>query len=547
MKKIVLWTMAALMAAALLTGCALSGNDTPVTEDQANQFDFGTLPTVGINWDVMNGEDEEEPTEYVPQLPEEIVPVKSYGVNTTTDVVAGDMDAVRYVMIYNPDVYDEDYPYLSTGLSTGNLGMQVEVDLNKGGLENPVTYIGADQGKLNENVPFDQLGGEGSRSNAMIEPFQVGDTESFYCYDNLSIDNPRILRTFTCRYAGTNCNIWVADCEISEEIILDYGTQFDTYIYPNVTQTFGQPRFSQYGGKVNLLYYPMPDGIGGCFSYSDLYAHDEVTMDQIFSYGLNLDLDILHINGSYTAYEQMQTFMRSTMAHEFQHLICATNAFETIDMNICPVWINEAMSGYIEEVLYPGVKNDENGGHLDAFRQGELIRNGQSMYNFSSTATDFGVYGSVYLYAEYMAGLAGEDVFSNFHSYWRGSYSDTLCDAEALAEAFPLNVRLAIDDSISYPDAILFDSFYEEWLSKLTLQFYLELLSKDDTDPEAFSLVDGRDLLYNQINAATIEGGGRIIVALQGDSYTIPADADEGLIYVGLNADFEPVTALIYQ
>jgi len=545
MKKIALWTMVAVLAAALLAGCALSGKDAPVTEDQANKYDFGTLPTVGINWDVMNGD--EEPTEYVPQLPEETVPVREYGVNTTTNVVANDLDPVRYVMIYNPDVYDEDYPYLSIGRSTGSLGMQVEVDLNKGGLEEPVTYMGADQGQLNENVPFDKLGGEGSRANSMIEPYKVGDTEIFYCYDNVSLDNPRIAVDFTCRYAGTNCNIWVAGCEISEAVIQDYGNQFDTYIYPNVTQTFGQPRFSQYGGKVNLLYYPMPDGYGGCFSFLDLYAFDEVTLSDIMTYGVNTDLDILHINGNYTVYEQMQTFMRSTMAHEFQHLICATNAFETADMNICPVWINEAMSGYIEEVLYPGVKNDENGGHLEAFRQGEFVRNGQSMYNFNSTTTDFGVYGSVYLYAEYMAGLAGEDVFSNFHSYWRGSYSDTLCDAEALAEAFPLNARMAIDDSISYPDTIIFDSFYEEWISKLTLQFYLELLSKDDTDPEAFSLIDGQDLLYNQINAATIEGGGRIIVALQGDSYTIPADADEGLIYVGLNKDFEPVTALIYK
>ena len=84
-------------------------------------------------------------------------------------------------------------------------------------------------------------------------------------------------------------------------------------------------------------------------------------------------------------------------------------------------------------------------------------------------------------------------------------------------------------------------------MSKLTLQFYLELLSKDDTDPEAFSLVDGRDLLYNQINPATIEGGGRIIIALQGDSYTIPSDADTGLIYVGLNGNFEPVTELVFR
>ena len=138
-------------------------------------------------------------------------------------------------------------------------------------------------------------------------------------------------------------------------------------------------------------------------------------------------------------------------------------------------------------------------------------------------------------------------MFSSFHRYWRASYSPTLCVEEALAEAFPMNVYAAVDNSISYPSTMVFDSEYEKWLSKLTLQFYLELLGRDATEPEAFATIDCRELLYNQINPATIEGGGRIIVALQGDAYTIPYDADAGLVYVGLNSDFEPVTDLIYR
>ena len=542
MKKTMVKILALFLVIALLAGCSAAGNMAAQQEDvQENRFDFGTLPTVGINWDYM---DEYEETQ--PLYPEEVVYVDNYAVDTSTTLIYNTADPVRYVMIYNPDVYDEQYGYLNSGRSTGNLGMQVEVDLNRGGLEQPLTLMGADQGKLNENVPFDEFGGEGDRSNAMITPFKVGDTEIFYCYDTVSLDNKRIARTFTCRYAGTHCNVWVADSNMSEALIQDYGTQFDTYIYDNVVSSFGQPRFSQYGGKVNLLYYPMPDGIGGCFSYWDIYAFDEVTLDEIITYGLNTDLDILHINANYTAYPEMQTFMRSTMAHEFQHLICATNTFETVGFKSCPVWLNEAMSGYIEEKLYPGVK-ESGSSHMTAFRYSDLIRNGQSMYNFNHDTNDFGVYGSVYLYAQYAAFLAGEDVFSSFHRYWRASYSPTLCVEEALAEAFPMNVYAAVDNSISYPSTMVFDSEYEKWLSKLTLQFYLELLGRDATEPEAFATIDCRELLYNQINPATIEGGGRIIVALQGDAYTIPYDADAGLVYVGLNSDFEPVTDLIYR
>ena len=544
MKKTTIKFVALLLAVALLAGCTAAGNQPPKTDDvQENQFDFGTLPTVGINWDAMNSDDETTG----PLYPEEVISVDNYWVDTSTTTLTNPSDPVRYVMIYNPAVYDEMNPYLDTSRSTGSMGMQVEVDLNRGGLEEERTYMGIDQGKLNEKLSFDELGGEGDRAQAMITPFRVGDTKIFYCYDTVSMNNPRIARTFTCRYAGTNCNVWVADCQMSEAVVNDYGTQFDNYIYANVVSTFGPSRFAQYGGKVNLLYYPMPDGIGGCFGFYDLYASDQVTLQEITTYGLNTDLDILHINGNYTSYDYMQTYMRSTMAHEFQHLICATNAFENLDFTICPVWINEAMSGYIEELLYPGVKEDDFCGHMDAFRQDQLIRNGQSMYNFYNTNTEVGVYGSVYLYAQYVANLAGSDVFSSFHRYWRSSYSPTLSDAEALAEAFTMDVHAAVDESIPYPSTLLFDNEYEAWLSKLTLQFYLELLSKDDTDSAAFATVDGRDLLYNQINPATIEGGGRIIIALQGDAYTIPYDADRGLIYVGLNADFEPVTDLIYR
>ena len=52
MKKTTIKFVALLLAMALLAGCTAAGNQPPKTDDvQENQFDFGTLPTVGINWD----------------------------------------------------------------------------------------------------------------------------------------------------------------------------------------------------------------------------------------------------------------------------------------------------------------------------------------------------------------------------------------------------------------------------------------------------------------------------------------------------------------
>ena len=541
--------LAVLLALMLLVGCGAKEDDSLVSQvdDEAmeNQFTFATLPTIGINdW---NDEDPTEPAEIEEEKP--LLPVDTYTLDSTTNVIANAEDPVRYVMIYNPEVYDPNAVYTTGNTrSTGSLGLQVEVDLNRGTMgEEEVTYKGLSQDDLNKDVPLDELAGKGGvRAPSLVTPFQVGDVKTFYCYDEKSMDSGRITRDFTCRYAGEYCNVWVAGMEMTDDMIKEYGAQFDTYIYESVVETFGESRFAKYGGKVNLLYYPLPEGLLGCFCMLDLFAADEATPMEVQTYGLNTGLDILHINGNYATYPQLQTDMNSTLAHEFQHLICATNVFQTLNFTQMDVWLNEAMSGYIEEQLYPGVKAGEYG-HIFALTDSDLVRNGQSLYNFESDYTDCGVYGNVYLYSEYLAGVAGGDVFSNIHKYWRTSFSPTLSTAEALIKSVPADVGAAINSSITYPAGVTFRTEEEEFMSKLTLQFYLELLDVEETDPANFASFEHTALLYNQISAASIEGGGRIIIALQGDSFTIPKDADSGLIYVGLNEDFQVVTPLIYR
>ena len=543
MKKIkYLRLLTLVLAFTMLLGCGSAESSIPQEEVVLeNDFTIPTFPTDFVVEAVGEYADDETDDDTDALIPAGSFPVEELEL-LYTDVVANDFIPVRYVMIYNPRIHDT----YDTVLSTGSIGNQVEVDLNKGGLEEPITYLGASQDELSGDVPLDELIQEGSRAGTIITPYQVGDTRDFYCYDNISLDNGRISRNFTCRYAGTYCNIWTSGTDMSESLIEDYGDQFDNYIYNSVVTTFGQPRFSKNGGKVNLLYYPMPSNIGGCFCMWDLFARDEVLASEITAYGLNTDHDILHINADLTSYDYLETFMRSTMAHEFQHLICATNTFETPDLTVCPTWFNEAMSGYIEEVLYPGVKSG-SGGHLTAFLQSDLVRNGQSLYTFTTETDDIGVYGSVYLYSEYLAELAGDDVFSRFHKYWRSSYSSTLSGPEAILNAVPKDVYQVVHSCTPYPKNIAIDTADETWMSKLTLQFHLELLNREANDPDAFSTIDARDLVYNQINPASIEGGGRIIVALQDDVFVVPQDADKGLFYIGLDKDFNPVTALIYN
>lgn len=527
-------TIALLMGLLLLLGLAGCGPEyqPPAMNYPTVDPDF-TRPTILDPYEIITTRPDEEPEPTVaPTEP------------PASDVLSG--DDLRYVMIYNPNIYDENLSYNSTGRNTGRFGSQIDVDAFRGtgleGEEEPKLLF-MTPNDLNMGFGMGDINTDGNRAEVLEPVYQQGDTQVFYCFSPYSMQS-RQQQEFLCQYAGLFCNIWTYNCGLTTSQIQDYGTEFDS-IYTEMVLTFGQPRFTNNGGKVNLLYYPMQDGIAGCFYTGDLYTAYEVSEQEIQMYGINTNHALMNLNSLYAEIPQFEVVMNATQAHEFQHLINFTNCLEA---NVAMrTWLNEAMSGYIEEKLYPGTKENAMYGHLESFASSNLIRHGQSMYNFKTVDSDIGVYGSVYLFAEYLANLAGDDIFSEIHSYWRDSYSRTLSEAEAMAESVPSSLYGKIDTSVNYPSNLSFDSDSEEWMSKLILDFYLSVLTADSSDPRAFSHVDGSTLLYDEINAAEIEGGGRVIIALSGDSFEIPDDADSGLVYIGLNSDFEVITDIIYQ
>lgn len=478
------------------------------------------------NGDVIEAEPEEEET----------------GIEVVEDDVLED-DDLAYVLIYNPLIYDENKLKDKSQLSTGDFGSQIEVSGSRGdGLDEESQLGSISQAQLNANIMWDEINLDGNRAEPMGVDYEEGDEREFYCYTSDSMDS-RIKKEFECVYAGEYCYIW-SDGDMDADDLEEYGEEFDDEIYEEVVETFGEPRFVGETGKVNLMFYPMMNGLGGCFCGLDIFSEDEVNSRLVEKYGYNTNHAMVHINSRYAEQSSMKTWVYGTMAHEFQHLICASNSFHTTDDIWCRTWLNESMSGYIEEELYEGSKED--GGHIRAFNKSGLIRNGQSLYNFTTTQGDIGVYGSVYYFAEYLNDLAGDDVFSGVHEYWRESYSDTLCEGEALMNAVPKSVKKEINRLIEYPNAVKFDNDAEEWMSKLVLDFYIKMLS-EDTDIDAFEDIDREDILYDNRDGTNIEGGGRIIVAVKDGEFEVPSDAESGLIYVGLDKDFNVITGYIYQ
>lgn len=452
---------------------------------------------------------------------------------------------VSYVLIYNPHIYDES-KYWNETLNTGSLGDQIDISMHRADELEPLEP---------EFLPFTQpnaaelFGGREDdlnefRAGGLQPDYQVGDTHDFYVTLG-GTDAVRTLNTFDCLYSGEHCCVWSLGDSITTAAAEGIGTEFDEVIYETDVRLFGEPRYADEGGKVHLLYYPLGQGLLGYFSLIDLFATGEWDDATVSYYSMNLDHAIVHLNSLFAQDSRYEEMVYSTTAHEFQHLINASDIFTRMELYYSSTWLNEAMSGYVEEYLFPGVKNDE--GHYDAFCHSERIRHGQSMFNFETDSWDIGVYGSVFLFSEYLADIAGEEVFHGIHDYWRYSFSPTLDDAESIYYSVPEEMQEAISEAYVYPDTVRFDTNEQEWLSKLILDYYLSLLCFDEEDPETYANVEAQTLLYDEINPADIEGGGRVIVATVNGTYEIPEDADYGLLYIGLDEHFRPITNIIYK
>ena len=521
-KRILAMALCALLFVGCLAGC--SDYDYPIPTAPVYTGPKYTMPPTLPDF----GQDDPTPTQPQQTEPVQTQPVQDNGLTAK----AG--ESIQYVMIYNPLIYADDAH--TEALQTGSIGQQISVELNRAdGLgstseTDPFTQVTLDPSFI-EKINLD-----GGRADGLGKVYQVGDRENFYCGSQKDI-NTREERTFTCVYAGAHANIWTYE-NADSAMIQKLGNAFDQTTYQSCVDRFGSARF---GDVVNILIYPFSGNQStvGFFCGYDLFSHmecDDVTAKQ---YGVNRDINVININQLWL--QQEQTVI-STLAHEFQHLLCFTGYFAA--GNQCDVWFNEAMSGYIEEVLYTGIKS----GHFSDFHSSQRIRNGQSLYNFGIDATSFsfdiGVYGSVFLFSEYLKNLAGEDVFSQFHSKWRRTYTpmDTF---DCLYSVVPENVRQQIDNLVQYPAGVRFESQAQEWCSKLTLSFYLSTFTQDQNAAANYKNIATEYLVYDSTRAAQIEGGGRILLATKDGTFQIPEDADAGLVYVGLNEDLQIVTNIV--
>ncbi len=348
-------------------------------------------------------------------------------------------------------------------------------------------------------------------------------------------------RTFRLAAEGEHCYIWAMEddatgfTDAQAALMLE---QFETLIYPSDTERFGAFRDLAGDGKLHIVTYTMnSSSVCGFFDSYDLYTKEEIAVidpDDPDSYNC---LPIININARMA---NREAIVYGTLAHEFQHLILrsavlASPANEGLlgGEKTVGTWLNEGFSMAAEEFCYPGSVAEQ--GYVDAFERSDKVRLGMSYQNFDASATDVGAYGQSFLFTEYLKAQCGDTVFSNVLTYWKSAAQpDRLTEAQAISAELSEEQTDALHALCAYPDALKtrIGSDSEVLLSEFALAFRLAMVLK--AEDGMFSIGASDPHLPEYVGSGRrIEGGGALLLE-SGGSFTVPADADSGLIFVGI-------------
>ena len=421
------------------------------------------------------------------------------------------------VLIYNPLPYDAEENRLFSGTIT-----QAQADVE------PVGDAAFTPGMHKTGRDLSR-----GRKDQSLQDFWVCTDLNTYRYDR---------HTFQLAAEGEHCRIWTMQedsLSFTGEQTAAMLEQFETVIYPTETADFGGFRDIGGDGKLEIVTYAMnSSSVCGFFDSYDLYTREEISAidpDDADSYNC---LPIINVNSRMADRDRV---VYGTLAHEFQHLILRSSVLaspanadllgreKTID-----VWLNEGFSMAAEELCYPGSVADQ--GYMEAFGNSEKVRLGMSYRHFDATASDVGAYGQSFLFAEYLRTQCGDGVFRDILAYWRGAKSlSALSEAQAIRTLLRSEQVDATELLLTYDEPVSekLGSEEEILLSKFALAFRLAILL--NAQEGLYAIGDSSPLTPAYSGAGRrIEGGGALLIECSG-TFTVPADADSGLVFVGIS------------
>ena len=456
-------------------------------------------------------------------------------------------DRLAYVLIYDPDSYDEsgviaaqnaDY---NPTLRTGDFVDQLNPERTPVELETQSPLPRRTRRSLMADLSGLKLQPSGQGGSLNQPTFRLGENREFYAGGTKK-------EQFTCVYTGANCCAWIADGDFDQDMIKRISREVDRTLLPAVIEQYGEPRFYADGGKVSLLFHNDDSQAPVWFWPAELYTPSELKTADADAFGINREGALLHVNtrrlGDPEDADNTQ-LLYAALVRELQHLVSATDAFYSANGLAPASWLDESMSAWAAETMYPGAAGTQ--GDVAAFYDAAAYRTGLSLLNFSVAEDEPGAYGAAALFAQYLTELAGEDAFYRLHQAYRDKENPVVGEAQAIYRIMPEIVAADIDQAYVYPSSLRFSTPEQQWLSKLMLDFTLRLLQTGKAGLPLTAGLDPHSLIYDVRDPAELQGAGHVLLATVDGHYVIPSDADHGLLYLGLNEQFQPVTQLIYR
>ncbi len=377
--------------------------------------------------------------------------------------------------------------------------------------ENEV-YIDAPEHLLRLPDNFSSAGVAKRREKAGIKRAEVGQKKEFIT----GVETDKLMEA-TLQYAGTKCEVWVEDTEeIDRAEAEKIGKEFDSAIYPLVTENFYTPSDVDQNGKVTILLHDIENmgngtSIKGYFKTLDLFKYPGKSNHQEILY---VDtIPSMHKNK--TAPLETASSL-STIVHEFQHLVFVNRniLIEQADKvengalaDIPPTWINEALSMAAQH-MYEGAQE----GRIDAYNSSKSIANGHSLFEWGYNGQTLPNYGLSYLFLQYLRIQAGQD---------EAIYREIIEHAENDHAAIEHIIQTYIDE----------DMTLGEFITNFRIATVLN-------EPEGAYGFNGEEAFSNLMpiyfnlfgESAELPAGGSIIVPIK-KLITSPEDKGENVIY----------------
>ncbi len=336
-----------------------------------------------------------------------------------------------------------------------------------------------------------------------VKSFSLGDKDTFYVYDFGSGSNRAV--TATLRNVGTYCEIWVEDgSTISNSNIQSIVDEFDSVIYYLVTDNFYDVADIDGNGVVSIFIGNLGGYAAGYITWSDFYTKQEYSQSNF--------RDLMYIERS-----MQLPSMKSTIVHEFQHLVHANRNLliegDWNSGNLYYRWIDEGLAMAAQH-MYEGAQTDKIY-ILNHSSYNGPTRDGNSFlyWDYYDQHKVYSDYAMAYVFIQYLRIQSG-----NKTSIYR-----------EIIECLTNDYRCVENIVTKYVHP-------EYNLNDFIVDFRLSLILQDDSGPYSFG---GESAFKFNIPAFTgsqvnLRGGGGVFINSPG-TFIKPSNAGSNIIFIGID------------